>query len=502
MKRSEINCICQGAIDLVPVMIWIDNPNSFYKNRQWYDYTGHKPTGHGFSWIDAVHPEDREQFDAIYRDAYNSHKPFAIEFRFKDKNGNYRWHLNSGNPRSDNQGNFEGFVGSVIDIHERKQAEDALRISEHRYKTYVEAMPQMAFIANVEGNIIYYNQQWYDYVGGMEGTEGWGWKDKPIHHPDDLARAIKRWNESLQTGGPYEIEYRLRRYDGQYRWHLGRATAVRDSGGNIEFWLGTNTDIHYQKQTEEALQERGRELQKANEDLENKNNLLKKSNQLVENLMYIIAHDLTGPLTNMSLILDLMKGIADKETKDKLIGAMGDMVNQQRNILHALVELLESQSLDDVSYRKIDLEALASKILKEKRQSLNECRGELEFHFEEAPFIYHIQNYVFSILKNLVEFSIKHRSKDKPLKIDIHCTRKDAFVLLTLRDNGNGIEFAKYGKDIFKPFIRLSGKNKNTCMSLYLVKNLIENSGGHIEVESNIGEGTCFYCYLIEKEPL
>ena len=135
------------------------------------------------------------------------------------------------------------------EIHIQNRSSE-LKIS---FKTYAEAMPQMAFIADAEGKIIYFNQQWYKYVAGIEGTEGWGWKDQPIHHPDDLQKTIDRWNYSLKTGEPYEIEYRLRRHDGKYRWHLGRAKPVRDNKGNIEFWLGTNTDIHKQKEAEEEL---------------------------------------------------------------------------------------------------------------------------------------------------------------------------------------------------------------------------------------------------------
>ena len=136
------------------------------------------------------------------------------------------------------------------------------------FKTYTEAMPQMAFIADVEGNIVYYNQRWYDYVAFQKDTEGWGWKDKPIHHPDDLQRTIDRWNYSLKTGEPYEIEYRLRRHDGEYRWFLGRALPVKDEHGKIEMWLGTNTDIHKQKQFEEAIRETKEKLQQSENKLQ------------------------------------------------------------------------------------------------------------------------------------------------------------------------------------------------------------------------------------------
>ena len=124
---------------------------------------------------------------------------------------------------------------------------------EYLFKTFADAMPQMAFIANEKGEIIYYNERWYNYIGKINNTEGWGWKDQPIHHPDDIQKTLETWKHSVATHEPYEIEYRLRRHDGKYRWHLGRANPIFDDEGNIQLWLGTNTDIHDQKQTEEAL---------------------------------------------------------------------------------------------------------------------------------------------------------------------------------------------------------------------------------------------------------
>jgi PAS domain S-box-containing protein len=114
-----------------------------------------------------------------------------------------------------------------------------------------DSMPQMTFQADAEGNIISFNQRWYDYIGPGEETEGWKWKDRVVHHPDDLERTVATWQHSIQTGTPYEIEYRLRRSDGQFRWHLGRAVPLKDEHGKVTGWFGTNTDIHELKESRE-----------------------------------------------------------------------------------------------------------------------------------------------------------------------------------------------------------------------------------------------------------
>ncbi|MEO5595547.1 MAG: diguanylate cyclase [Lysobacteraceae bacterium] len=136
------------------------------------------------------------------------------------------------------------------------------------------AMPQIVWTADADGWLDYYNDQWVAYTGmSVEQTQGWGWA--PVLHPDDLQRCVEVWKNSVDTGEPYEIEYRFRRAsDGSYRWHLGRALPVRDSSGKILKWFGTCTDIQDQKDAiersviERSVMERSLALADANDRLQ------------------------------------------------------------------------------------------------------------------------------------------------------------------------------------------------------------------------------------------
>ncbi len=128
------------------------------------------------------------------------------------------------------------------EMTDRKVAELQLKESEARFRQIADTMPQIVWVTRPDGYHEYYNQRWYDFIGCTpEECEGDGW-NAPLH-PDDRQRAMARWNHSLQTGEPYEIEYRFRSKSGEYRWFLGRALPVRDLNGSIVRWFGTCTDI-------------------------------------------------------------------------------------------------------------------------------------------------------------------------------------------------------------------------------------------------------------------
>lgn len=126
---------------------------------------------------------------------------------------------------------------------------------EQRLRFLADAMPQIVWTARPDGGLDYFNHRWYEYTGlTFEQTRDWAWQS--VLHPDDIANCLELWRRSVQTGEPYEVEYRFRRsFDGAYRWHLGRGLPMRNAEGKIALWVGTCTDIDDQKRIEAALRE-------------------------------------------------------------------------------------------------------------------------------------------------------------------------------------------------------------------------------------------------------
>ncbi len=147
------------------------------------------------------------------------------------------------------------------EVTEHKRAEEELRASERRFRQIADTMPQMVWVTHPDGRHEYFNRRWYEFTGVPEGSLGGeGWEG--LFHPDDDARVRAHWKRNLQSGEPYEIEYRLRRgIDGKYCWFLCRALPVRDQEGRIYRWFGTCTDIDEFKRVENALRETHDRLQ-------------------------------------------------------------------------------------------------------------------------------------------------------------------------------------------------------------------------------------------------
>ena len=150
------------------------------------------------------------------------------------------------------EGTHQGAICTFVDITARKAAEAKIAHSEAQFRTFAQAMPNHVWAATPDGKLDWFNERVYAYSGLLPSVlAGDGWVE--MVHPDDRAEAGARWALALQSGETYQMEFRLRRFDGKYRWHLARAIAIRGAQDQIERWIGTNTDIDDERQTSRAL---------------------------------------------------------------------------------------------------------------------------------------------------------------------------------------------------------------------------------------------------------
>ncbi|WP_075795944.1 ATP-binding protein [Massilia putida] len=211
-------------------------------------------------------PGDRESVRRAVLQAFAGHSDLELECRLPGPNGEPRWVALVGRADYADQVRREGVLGMtgvVQDITARRSAADALRQSEEVLRALANTIPQLAWMAQADGAIVWFNERWFEYTGTTpDQVVGWGWQTTV--EPTVLPAVQDRWNACIRSGDPFEMEYPIRGADQTYRWFLTRVNPVRDRHGKVLRWFGTNTDVDEVKRAEQALRDESHVLELLN----------------------------------------------------------------------------------------------------------------------------------------------------------------------------------------------------------------------------------------------
>jgi PAS domain S-box-containing protein len=243
------------TLDSLPGLICTFSADGRFEgaNQRFWDYLDiDRNSAEGWASRGPVHPGDAERATTNFRNAMLTGEPYVHEARARCSDGLYRWFQTSGRPHRDDDGRLVRWYSMLIDIDDRKRAEQALEASERNLRLTIDTIPAMAWSARPDGTADFFNQHYIDFVGEpLERLRDWRWTE--FVHPDDLPSLHEAWSGFRTNGNGGEVEARIQRHDGAYRWFLFRADPLRDETGTIVKWYGVNTDIEDRKQAEEAL---------------------------------------------------------------------------------------------------------------------------------------------------------------------------------------------------------------------------------------------------------
>ena len=361
------------------------------------------------------------------------------------------------------------------------------------FKFVIDLMPQMVWATKPDGYHDFYNQRWYDYTGlSYEETKDKGWS--LVLHPDDFDRSWKVWQNSLNTGALYEIEYRMRKFDGTYNWFLARAQPLKDDKGVILKWFGTCTDIQEQREIMEELEQTKEELRVSNSNLNNSIDELSRINLELDNFVYSASHDLKAPLNNLEGLVALLEPTEEGESDQvEILGLIGKSVIRFKEVVNDMT-LMAQTAKDNHSIHNIDFPVLLNEITSDLSNLINSTGTVLNLDLE-IKYIQYPRKEIRSILFNLISNGIKYSCPNRSPIISVRTKVTSDEILIEVEDNGCGIE-AEHLPELYDKYFRINPTVEGSGLGLFIVKRMVENRRGRIEVTSKVGKGSVFSVFL------
>jgi PAS domain S-box-containing protein len=508
----------------------------------WRNFTGQtaKETM-GTGWAKALHPDDVEHTIAAWNKAVATKSAYEVEYRVRRHDGIYRHFLARAIPVPNQDGSIREWVGTCIDITERKQIEEALRQSERLYRAIGESINYGVWVCTPDGRNTYASESFLKMVGLTQdecSNFGWG----KVLHPDEAEETIAAWQECVRTEGVWDIEHRFRGVDGQ--WHHVRACGipVRDEDGRISCWAGINLDIDRQKRLEEALREH-------QQGLETTNRQLQDTRDELEQRVRERTSELTKAYENLRIEADerqRAEALLRQTHKMEAIGTLaGGIAHDFNNILAAIIgfsEMAMEKTPEGSSPRRhmervfsaglrgrqlikqiltfsrraeyekqpLKLAAVVEEALGLLRASLPATIGiRTNLRSDAAGFVLADPTQMEQIVLNLctnaahamgrtgghISIDLAGFSFSSPDDAPDPLMNPGFYAKLSVTDTGEGMSPDTIGH-IFDPFFTTKSAGEGTGLGLSVIHGIVASHGGAITVSSEPGKGSTFTVYL------
>jgi PAS domain S-box-containing protein len=415
-------------------------------------------------------------------------------------------------PIVNSEGELLGTSAITRDISERKEYIKKIKESEARFRYASLATSDSIYDWNVETNHVWRNETYQKLFcpGEPIGTDD-KWFASRLH-PMDRDRVVYSVAKALVGKDKiWEGEYQFRRADGEYSIVRDSGYIIRNDQGVAKRIIGAMTDVTERKKFEKALKEANDNLEnkvlERTAELADKNEILRTSyeelmrlNDDLDSFVHAASHDLKVPIVNMEALVMLLE--KDKGLGERSILVLDKMKTAISRVTTTIGSLSEATKARKNLYDDIETVKFAS-VLKEILDDINEvvvsANATILPDFSLVDEVYFSKSGLRSILYNFVTNGIKYRHLTRKPVVSITTSLEDNFLVITISDNGLGINLEKHGKKLFAIFKRLHDHVEGTGVGLYLVKRLVENNGGRIEVSSELEVGTTFKVYLKRK---
>jgi PAS domain S-box-containing protein len=478
LRRSEREL--RHVIDAIPTIAWSSLPDgsNSYVNKGFAEYSGlSAEQAAGSGWQAATHPDDLQMSKWV---AYlATGEPFEHEVRFRRADGQYRWHLCRGVPLRDNEERIVKWYGILFDIDELKKTENALQEREHELLGIIDTIPSLLWSASPTGEPTHLSKRVLEYSGlHFEDFLDLGWKR--FIHPDDYEETARIFFQAIQTGESYNLFHRLRRADGEYRWHHARGEPLRGPHNEVVQWYGLAVDIDEWKRAEDHLRDMRTKLTRASQIA------------TVAELSASIAHELNQPL--MSVLANAQAGkrwlAANPPNLLETNASIERIIRDARaadQVIQHIRGLFRQESFEKKQVRIRDVFSEAVRFLHgDPRKRDVSIDWQLDEHLPTVSVdLTQIQQVFINLISNAMEaLEGSHISPH----IIVRASATDQHqMLIQVIDNGPGVADQER---IFDAFV--TTKNNGMGIGLAVSRSIVEAHGGRLWAENNPSGGATF----------
>jgi PAS domain S-box-containing protein len=489
----------QAILNVLPMYTWYAAPSGAltFVNKRTADYLG-IPKDHPLrfgvdigaqwdDWVPLLHPDDHEESRKAWSNCLRTGEAGEHSLRLRSAQGDYRWFLSRFEPLRARDGTLLLWVGATMDIEELKCAEQALQESEHRLRQIIDTVPGLIWSIGPDGELTQINQGVLDY-SGMRFEDHLGFYK--FHHPDDLSDALNAFYHAMQTGTSYQALSRLRRADGEYRWHQVRAQPLRDREGRIVQWYGLSIDIDERKRAEQALQEEHERLRQLQSNLAHMNRL-----SMMGELAASLAHEIAQPIATARNNARACMHFLDRSPPDlgqvrEALACVVDDADRAGDILDRIRDHIKKapprKECVDLNHAITDVIALAQDAIVKNGVTIQTrlTEGLSDVQVDRVQ----LQQVVLNLILNAVEAmgSIEEGVRELSITTKQH---EAGGVLVAVGDSGPGID-SKYLDRVFDAFY--TTKSTGVGMGLSICRSIIDAHGGRLWADANEPRGAVF----------